>query len=48
MMNDDDCGVISGMIGRGTEVFAENLPRCHTIHDVTRAAIRAAAIIDLK
>jgi hypothetical protein len=29
MMNDDEeCGAIDGMLGRGTEVLGKNLPQC--------------------
>jgi hypothetical protein len=32
-MIDDDYGAVGGMrIGRGTEVFGENLPQCHFVH----------------
>jgi hypothetical protein len=45
---DDECGAVGGMrIGRGTEVFGENLPHCppQISHDVTRERTRAAASI---
>jgi hypothetical protein len=33
MIDDDECGAISGMkIGRGTEVLGESLPQCHVVH----------------
>jgi hypothetical protein len=28
MMDDDECGAVGGMTGRGTEVLGENLPQC--------------------
>jgi hypothetical protein len=28
MMDDDKCGGIGGLLGKGTEVFGENLPHC--------------------
>jgi hypothetical protein len=31
-LGDYDNGEISGMIGRGTEVFGENLPQCRFVH----------------
>jgi hypothetical protein len=33
MKDDDGCGGIDGMrIGRGTEVFGENLSKCHFVY----------------
>jgi hypothetical protein len=30
----DECEVAGGMrIGRGTEIFRENLPQCHFVHN---------------
>jgi hypothetical protein len=33
MMDDDECGTVGGMIGRGTKVFGENLPQCCFVHN---------------
>jgi hypothetical protein len=34
MIYDNECGAMGGMrIGRGNEVFGENLPRCHFVHN---------------
>jgi hypothetical protein len=33
MMDNDECGVVGGMIGRGgSEVLGENLTQCHYVH----------------
>jgi hypothetical protein len=34
MIDDDECGAVSGMrIGRGTDVLRENLSQCHFVHN---------------
>jgi hypothetical protein len=34
LIDDDECGAVGGMrIGKGTEVFGENLPQFHFVHD---------------
>jgi hypothetical protein len=32
MMDDEECGAVGGMIGKGTEVLGENLPQCCFVH----------------
>jgi hypothetical protein len=32
MMDDYECGAVGGMIGRGTEILGENLPKCRFVH----------------
>jgi hypothetical protein len=32
ILDDDECGAIGRMIGRGTEVIGENLPQCCFVH----------------
>jgi hypothetical protein len=32
MMDNDQCGTIGGMIGRGNEVLGVNLPHCRFVH----------------
>jgi hypothetical protein len=30
MIDGEECGAFSGMLGRGNKVLGENLPHCHT------------------
>jgi hypothetical protein len=32
MKDDDECGVIGGMIGRGNDVLGDNLQQYHVVH----------------
>jgi hypothetical protein len=32
MMDDDECGAVSGILTIETEVLRENLPRCRFVH----------------
>jgi hypothetical protein len=32
MDDDDECGAIGGMLGKGKDVLGENLPQCSFVH----------------
>jgi hypothetical protein len=31
-MDDDECGTVGGMVGRGSQILGENLPQFHFVH----------------
>jgi hypothetical protein len=42
MMDDDECGAVGGMIGRGNQSTQQNPPQCRFVHHkshMTRAVV---------